>query len=646
MNSPKKIVEALQADFFTVLNKLNKKQLEDAIQHLSDVYYNDGLSLITDENYDRLRETLAKKFSDSEVLKVVGAVVKEKVKLPYYMGSMDKIKPDKNNLASWKTAYPGKACISDKLDGISALIVKSGGSRSLYTRGDGTFGQTITHMIPHIQIGDLPGIETYAVRGELIVSKANYETVKEGKRGARQMVSGLANQKTLNAERIALMNLVEFVAYEVIVPESLKPTEQFKLLDAHSTFHVARWSESTEITIENLSAILSERKTSSAYEIDGIIVNHDVVYPRQIGKNPEHAFAFKMSFAEQVAVTEVLRVNWEASKNGFLKPTVNFEPINIGGAIIQYASGFNAAFIHTNGIGPGAFIEVIRSGDVIPYIRLVKSVSPTGPQMPEEAWHWNETHIDAILDRISGNPDVQMRVMLFFAQTLDIGSCGEGTIQKLHDAGIKTIPQFLQLTEAFILDNKVSGMGKTSAKKLVTNIQEAVGKATLAQWAVGSGIFGRGLGIKRMDPAFQLVPVTMEPSEELVKKIADLPSWSRDSAATFVKNLPEFQKFLETVGRKPANTNKPRARSKSPAKVSDKLKDLVVLFTGFRDKELEERIKSEGGTISDTFSKKVNLLLVKDKSVNNEKVKKAVASGVKVQTVDELRGAFSTGSPP
>ena len=91
------------------------------------------------------------------------------------------------------------------MDGISGLVVKKGGKRGLYTRGDGTIGQDISHMIPFIQIGDIPGLDEYAVRGELIVSKANYEKVKEGKRGARQMVSGLANQKTMTKERKAEM---------------------------------------------------------------------------------------------------------------------------------------------------------------------------------------------------------------------------------------------------------------------------------------------------------------------------------------------------------------------------------------------------------------------------------------------------------
>jgi len=42
------------------------------------------------------------------------------------------------------------------------------------------------------------------------------------------------------------------------------------------------------------------------------------------------------------------------------------------------------------------------------------------------------------------------------------------------------------------------------------------------------------------------------------------------------------------------------------------------------------------GTIADTFSKKVNVLLVKDETVNNEKVKKAKAAGIPVLTTEEF----------
>ena len=52
---------------------------------------------------------------------------------------------------------------------------------------------------------------------------------------------------------------------------------------------------------------------------------------------------------------------------------------------------------------------------------------------------------------------------------------------------------------------------------------------------------------------------------------------------------------------------------------------LVVLFTGFHPKDLEAKIVSEGGVVADTFSKKLNMLVIKDSSVTNEKVKKAKA---------------------
>ena len=96
------IVKLLKDDFFKTLGTLKKKELEQALLYLNKEYYSEGVSLLTDEDYDRLRETLAKKYGSSKVLQTVGAeVTREKARLPYFMGSMDKIKPDKNNIEAW-----------------------------------------------------------------------------------------------------------------------------------------------------------------------------------------------------------------------------------------------------------------------------------------------------------------------------------------------------------------------------------------------------------------------------------------------------------------------------------------------------------------------------------------------------------------
>ena len=52
-----------------------------------------------------------------------------------------------------------------------------------------------------------------------------------------------------------------------------------------------------------------------------------------------------MILSEQIAEAKVLDVLWTASKDGFLKPRVQIEEVNIGGAKINYATGFNAKFI-------------------------------------------------------------------------------------------------------------------------------------------------------------------------------------------------------------------------------------------------------------------------------------------------------------
>ena len=56
------------------------------------------------------------------------------------------------------------------------------------------------------------------------------------------------------------------------------------------------------------------------------------------------------------------------SKDGFIKPTILLEPVAIGGVEIKRVTGNNAKFIVDNKIGPGAQVEIIRSGDVIPKI--------------------------------------------------------------------------------------------------------------------------------------------------------------------------------------------------------------------------------------------------------------------------------------
>ena len=73
---------------------------------------------------------------------------------------------------------------------------------------------------------------------------------------------------------------------------------------------------------------------------------------------------------------------------------------------------------------------------------------------------------------------------------------------------------------------------------------------------------------------------------------------------------------------------------------SDTFKDLVVCFSGIRDKGLTQYIISNGGQASDNWTKTTNCLIVKDKNSTSSKTKKALQMGIKILSLDEAYEEF------
>jgi NAD-dependent DNA ligase len=92
-----------------------------------------------------------------------------------FYGFIRKIKPDNNLLDKWVKKFKGPYVLSDKLDGISALIVNKNNKSYMYSCGDGEYGQDISHLIKllKLDVSELP--EDICIRGELIMSKKDFE---------------------------------------------------------------------------------------------------------------------------------------------------------------------------------------------------------------------------------------------------------------------------------------------------------------------------------------------------------------------------------------------------------------------------------------------------------------------------------------
>ena len=392
------------------LESLTKEELNNMILVANKQYHafleNNTPLTLTDHEFDIVKEYLEKKHPDATALKEIGSEVvhsKQKVELPVNMPSMDKIKPDTDALDSWKKKYRGPYVLSCKLDGVSGLYYTMNNQTRLYTRGDGTIGQDITGVLNYIHLPQIPNV---IIRGEFIIKKKEFEThYSKTASNIRNMVAGIINQKKHDPTKT---KSVDFVAYEVIEPV-LSPSQQMAFLKEnhfntvqHETTKMptttpitAPITTHTTITNETLSNTLVKWRAEYEYEIDGVIVANDAIYERT-STNPKHAFAFKMVISDQLAETQVTDVIWTPSKDGYLKPRVRVNPVKINGVKIEYVTGFNGQYISKNKIGIGAVIQLVRSGDVIPYIKSVVVPAETA-KMPDVPYTWTESNIDILL---------------------------------------------------------------------------------------------------------------------------------------------------------------------------------------------------------------------------------------------------------
>lgn len=635
-SSPEALLKLFADTGIMVLDSLSQDQLSSMIIKANDDYYNKSVPLITDTQYDIIKEYIERKYPANIAIKEVGAkVVKNKVTLPYEMASMDKIKADSDALGKWTAKYRGPYVVSAKMDGVSGLYLCEGSGAQpdavvphLYTRGDGKVGQDVSHLIRTLSLPCVPGV---VVRGEFIMRKDVFESkYKATYATSRNLVAGIVNSRTID-ER---MDDLDFVAYELISPV-MKPSKQLATMASYG-FRVVKYSTHKTLSNEGLSTILQDIRSNYDYETDGIIVANDATYPRKSG-NPEHAFAFKMVISDQMAEAKVVDVIWDVSQDGYLKPRIRIEPVNIAGVNIEYTTGFNGKFIEENGIGVGAVVRIIRSGDVIPYVREV-ILRAEKAKMPDVPYVWTATHVDIVVENVAEDPAVKRKNVVGFFMELDIKGLGESNMKKIMDAGHDSVAKILTLGRAEF--EKVFGKGK-SGPALYEGIHARIESASLAELMTASNMFGRGIGRKSVDALLEAHPDFLTSTAPKAVKLEILSNIGvKKNGEQFYDAIVPFRRFLEECGL----THKlADVRVKAVEPVVDSGSPLFgksVVMTKVRDAEIIEFLKRVGATLDDAMKTTTFVLIVKDKGDVSAKTKYAEAKGIPVMTVEEFKETY------
>lgn len=348
---------------------LDKEILENQIKHYASKYY-EGNPEISDEDFDNLVDQLREIDPDSYVLKSVGwgSVFEyngNKVQHKYQLiGSLQKVK-EFGNIPAYSNV------VAAKLDGLSAVLYyKYGILEKAVTRGNGIYGIDITDKVTRILGGRVtitPEI-TCAIRGELVISIKDWESMKEINselKNPRNTAAGIINRNDITE----YLDYVSLVVYNVVGIENSELDEYTQegiysfLEDNFDNVcpHDFAWHMPLSLYYENYRSI---------YPCDGLVIGRDKVKWNPSSNAIEYSqIAFK--FPAEKKQTTVKAIEWNMTRTGRLAPVLIVDPVELSGATVKRCTAYNAKFIQDNKIAPGKVIEICRSNEVIPTILRV-----------------------------------------------------------------------------------------------------------------------------------------------------------------------------------------------------------------------------------------------------------------------------------
>jgi NAD-dependent DNA ligase len=394
---------------------------------------------------------------------------------------------------------------------------------------------------------------------------------------------------------------VDFVAYELIempnIPLGTNVWEnQLCFLKKYFKVVFNRVLNKKYIDQDVLLDYLERRRQRSEYQIDGLVVMANSVYIRNDSGNPKYAFAFK-SKSNNVAETVVDRVEWNLSKGGKYKPRIFVAPTQLAGVTISCLTGFNARYIVDNSIGEGSRLLITRSGDVIPHIVAVLSSGLC--ELPSYS-EWRSVDLCHTFEE---NPkEVEVKKMVYFLSSIKVKNCKERTISKLYDHGIRSIEDLLNSDNLKLQD--ADGIGPKLAQHLYQETRDRVAEASVHELLAALNAFGEGIGLKKIE----------------VLKFADNGDLYSEHVKGISVNtvrekiLPYLDKGLKRVRnlKRLGGTSGALVTTEAPISERHSLSGQVFVFTGFRDKGLEKKIRMCGGDVRSAISGKTTALVVED----------------------------------
>lgn len=644
------------------MNKIDRmKKLNEILSNAADAYYNTGIEIISDREYDILYDELEQLEKETGIIlsgsrtQKVGYEVSsslKKVKHTSKMLSLDKTKSI-DELTAWLGENTG--FLSWKLDGLTIVLTyENGVLLQAVTRGNGETGEDITVNARHI-IGiptAIPFTDKLIIRGEALMKYKDFERVnsqiEDGAKYKNPRNLCVGTVRNLDSKVTAERN-INFFAFTLVSAEGYEENsfaERLKWL-ANLGFQCVDGIKVTKDNLEDSVIKYEKSINENEFPSDGLVLMlDDVAYGISLGETshaPRNAIAFK--WHDETADTKLLEVEWSASRTGLLNPVAIFEPVELEGTTVSRASVHNLSIVKQLKLGIGDTISVYKANMIIPQI-LENKTGSDNLEIPCNCpvCH-GKTEVKTSDEDVETvyciNPSCPAKLIGRFEHfvqrdAMNIIGLSTATIETLINEGfIRNFRDFYHINNYKDKIESLEGFGKRSYEKMWDAINNSR-KTELSRVLYAMGISNIGRAASKLICSVYPSPDMLETLT--VEELTSIDTIGEVLARDFVdffnneNNLKEYHELLAEL-----EIAEPE-KIETDTAISEKIFVITGSVNIWKNRnELTDYIESKGGKVAKSVTSKTNYLINNDSTSNSSKNKRAKELGVAIITEEEFK---------
>ena len=546
-----------------------------------------------------------------------------------------------------------------KMDGLAvSLEYKDGRLMKGSTRGDGVTGEDITQNLKTIKSVPL-SIEkdiNIEVRGEAYLPYNEFLKLNEERLGSEE--SKFANPRNAAAGSLRQLDpkitakrpLDIFFYYS---PDASVKT-QFDLLHylndigfkVNSHFRLCKGLDEVKKFISGWET----KRNELDYEIDGIVVKvNDLEAQKKLGataREPRWAVAFK--YPPEQKETEIEDIIASVGRTGVITPVAMLKPVNLRGVVVKRATLHNQDEVDKKDVRIGDHVIVQRAGEVIPEVVRVLKEKRKGASKPYHI----PSKCPVCCEKVVREPDesahrcinkscpAQLKgTIQHFASrnAMDIMGIGEQLSAQLVDSKLVKSPADLyDLKKSDLF--KLERFAEKSAQKIIDAIEKSKSRPfSKLLNALGIPNVGEATA-EDLAEHFNTIDMLMKASIEQLSKVHEIGPKIAASIHDYFGSKENHQ-MIERLKKARVNM---RCETRDASKLQLYGKSFVITGTLSRPRpEIEDEIKSLGGDIHSSVSKKTDYLIAGTEP--GSKFEKAKHLGVKTINENEYKKLIGTG---